>query len=529
MTTELPSASSQHPPISSRRNLRAHAWAVATLGVVLIIGGALLYLFNQNRYLEAQLGAGLGGVLLLGAVLLRPEVVRTALAGRPVKYASNALITSLAFVGILALLNFLGLKYEHEFDLTETGLFTLSEQTINTLANIDQPVQILGFFQSGDPRLKRAREYLERYSHYTPYLSYEFHDPNIEPALAQSVGLTNYGLVFVSGYHSYETAGVDEQSITSGLIRVTRDQPRKIYFLTGHGQPRLDDGGKEGYSAVQQALERENYQLDTLNLSATAGAIPADATALILAGAERALSATETQLLTDWLATGGKLMILIGPLAPVPLEQLLRTYGIEVNNDFVVEDYNHALVTLGPHGLQPQLLAPLVVKYPYHEITRGLNGFQSFYPFARSITLNPPPDFSKNVAAILSTSPGSWAETDVHAAEPEYHEGVDYPGPLHLGVAVEDGTNEARLVVIGNSRFVTNQNASSQMANLDLFMNAVNWLTEEEELISIRPKQPQDRRLYLTPAQVNMTLLTSVIIMPLAVFAVGLAIWWKRR
>ncbi len=529
MTTELPSASSQHPPISSRRNLRSFAWGVATLGMILVVGGVLLYLFKPNRYLEVQLGVGLGAVLLLGAVLMRPEVVRTALAGRPVKYASNALITSVAFIGILALLNSLSLKYEHEFDLTETGLFTLSEQTIKTLQNLDEPVQILGFFQSSDPRLKRARDYLERYSHYTPHLSYEFHDPNIEPALAQSVGLSNYGLVFVSGHRSYETARVDEQSITSGLIRVTREQPKKIYFLTGHGEHRLDDGDKEGYSAVQQALERENYQVDTLNLPAVSEAIPADATTLILAGADRALSASETQLLAGWLATGGKLMILVDPLQPVPLAELLPEYGLAVRNDFVVEDYNHALVTLGPHGLKPQLLAPLVVEYPYHEITRGLNGYQSFYPFARSITLSPPPDFSINVAPILSSSPGSWAETDLQAAEPEYHDGVDYSGPLHLGAAVEDRANKVRLVVIGNAGFITNQNVSPQMANLDLFMNAVNWLTEEEELISIRPKKPQDRRLLLTPAQINLILLTSVIIMPLAVFGVGLGLWWKRR
>ena len=529
MTTELPSTSSHHPSVSSRRNLRLYALSLAILGLVLVVGGTLLYLIDQSKYIEAQLGVGFGAILVLGAVLIRPEVVRTALAGRPVKYASNALITSLAFVGILALVNFLSLKHDYEFDLTETGLFTLSEQTIKVLENIDEPVQILGFFHGGDPRLKRAREYLERYSHHTRYLNYEFHDPNIEPALAQSVGLTNYGLVFVSGHHSYETAGVDEQSITSGLIRVTRDQPKKIYFLTGHGEHRLDDGGKEGYSAVQQALERENYQVAPLNLSTVASAIPADATALILAGAKRALSASEAQLLTDWLTAGGKLMLLVDPVEPVPLAKLLQAYGLVVNDDFVVEDYNHALVTLGPHGLKPQLLAPLVVEYPYHEITRGLNGYQSFYPFARSIALNPPPDLKKNAAPILSSSAGSWAETDLQGSEPEYHQGVDYPGPLHLGVAVEDRANKVRLVVIGNAGFVTNQNVSPQMVNLDLFMNAVNWLTEEDELISIRPQKPLDRRLYLTATQVNMILLTTVIVMPLLVFGVGLGVWWKRR
>jgi len=522
MTTQLPST-------SSGRTVRIYAWLLAILGLVLALGSSLLYLFEHSWAFESQIGFGVGGVLLLGAVLLRPAAVRTALTGRSVKYGSNALIMSLAFLGILALINYLALKYDFEYDLTETGLFTLSDQTVKTLNNIDEPVQIIGFFQTGDPRIKLAQEYLERYSHYTPYLTYEFHDPNIEPALAQSFELGNYGLVFVSGNNRHETPGVDEQSITSGLIRVTHDQPRKVYFITGHGEHQVEDGSEVGYSALKQALERENYEVDTLSLSSSAEAVPADTAALIIAGADLDLSDTETQIVSDWMANGGKLMVLVDPQEPVPLRQLLQEHGITLGNDFVVEDYHNSLVVLGPEGLEPQVLAPLVVHYPYHEITRGLNGFQSFYPFARSITLTPMQDFATNVSPILSTSSGSWAETDEQAAQPEFHDGVDVPGPLHIGVAAENSDNDARLVVIGDAGFVTNQNVSPQMANLDLFLNSVNWLAEEEELISIRPKQPENRQLFLTSAQVNMLLFTSVIFIPLTVFAVGLGVWWKRR
>jgi ABC-type uncharacterized transport system involved in gliding motility auxiliary subunit len=522
MTTEFSST-------SSRRTPRTYAWVIAILGIVLALGSTILYLFEKSWVFESQIGVGLGGLLLLGAVLLRPDSVRAFFTGRSVKYGSNALISSVAFIGILGLINFLSYKYEFEYDLTETGRFTLSQQTIKTLETLDEPVQVVGFFQTGDPRIGRAREYLERYSLYTPYLTYEFHDPNIEPALAQSFDLTNYGLVFVSSHGRHESAGVDEQSITSGLIRVSRDQPRNVYFLAGHGEHRLDDTTEEGYSALKQALERDNYQVSSLNLSSGQGAVPEDATVLIMAGADRELPEVEARVIADWVADGGKLMILIDPQEPVPLAPLLQTFGLFVDDGFVVEDMNNALVTLGPEGLTPQVLAPLVTHYPYHEITNSLKGYQSFYPYARSMTLIPTQDYSKNVAPILSTSPGSWLETDPQAAQPEFDDGVDLRGPLHIGAAAENSQNEARLVVIGDAGFVTNQNASPQMANLDLFLNAVNWLTEEEALISIRPKQPENRQLFLTATQVNMTLLTSVIIIPLAVFTVGLGVWWKRR
>jgi ABC-type uncharacterized transport system involved in gliding motility auxiliary subunit len=521
--------SNQASPTPSTK-IRMSAWLIAIIGLLLLVVSPVIYFVNQTLAWEMQLGFGVGGALLLGAVLLRPDTVRTMLTGRSVKYGSNAVVMCLAFIGILACLNFIALKNNREYDLTESGLFTLSDQTIQVLGNLKQPVQIFGFFRVNDPSLNRARDFLERYSRHTPYLSYEFHDPNIEPGLAESLGLTDYGgLVFVSGDNRYEVTRIDEQGLTSGLIRVTRGQPRTVYFVTGHGEHSIDDSGPEGYGAVKEALENDNYGVSTLDLASLTGGIPADTTALIVAGANRELLDTEAGLVLDWMKQGGKLMILTDPLEPVPLQTLLESYSLSVGNDIVIEDEKHALVTLGPDGLVPQVVAPLIVEYPYHEITGDLNGFQSFYPYARSITITGPSTVGRQISPILTTSKKSWAETDLSTPEPNYTKGVDPQGPFHLGVTVEDYEAKARLVVFGNAGFVTNQNVSPQMANLDLFLNAVNWLTEEDELISIRPSRPANRRVFLTSMQLNLTLFTSLVFIPLAVFGTGLAIWWKRR
>lgn len=517
-----------YPFASFTPRIRSRAWLVAGLGLVLLVGSAVTYFLDEARLVETQIGAGLGGLFVLGAVLLRPDTVYRAVTGRQVKYGSHAVVMSLAFIGILGVINFLSYKNNYEFDLTETGKFTLSEQTIRVLQNLDRPVQIIGFFQAGDSRLGRVQEYLERYSQYSAYLSYEFHDPKIEPGLARRFGVGGYGLVYLSGNNQYQSAGIDEQSLTSGLIRVTRAKERKLYFVTGHGEHNLDDDSAGGYSTLKQALERENYILGRLNL-ANGQAIPPDATALVIAGPGRELSPAEATAISGWVNAGGKLMLMVDPLQPPPLEQLLQTYGLRLGNDFVIEDYNHSLVVLGPDGLTSQVLAPMVVKYPYHEITHNLNGYRTFFPFVRSITLAPEVKGAKSVSAILATSPASWAETDFSTAEHRYTEGVDTPGPVYIGAAAEDTATGARLVVFGNAGFVANQNLSPHVANLDLFMNAVNWLTEEDELISIRPKQPGDHRLYLTAFQMNLTLFTTVIAIPLVVFLTGVGVWWKRR
>lgn len=206
----------KHP--SPFRNL---AWLFALAGALLLITSGIIYIINQGWSIHAQIGGGIGLMLVLSGALLRPDVMRTFLAGRPVKYASHAIVKSVAFLGILILINFLAVAYGGEIDLSETGQFTLSEETIQLLQQLDRPVEVIGFFQHGDPRLRVAQDYLERYCRYTDFLSYEFHNPDLNPKLAKRYGLSNYGLVFLSGDKRYEESTVDEQSITRGLTQVT--------------------------------------------------------------------------------------------------------------------------------------------------------------------------------------------------------------------------------------------------------------------------------------------------------------------
>jgi ABC-type uncharacterized transport system involved in gliding motility auxiliary subunit len=219
----------QVPP-QSGPTYRSYARLMAIAGLVVLVGSGLAFSIHPGR--AFQVGAGLGAVLLLGAILLWSGTIHLVLAGRSVKYGPRATVMSLAFISILGLVNFLSLKYNYEYDLTENGRFSLSKQTIRVLASMREPVQVIGFFRTDDHRLKLAQDYLERYSCYTDQLSYEFHDPGVEPALAQSYKLGRYGLVFVSGVKRYETSTIDEQTITSSLIRVTSKKPgNELVFI----------------------------------------------------------------------------------------------------------------------------------------------------------------------------------------------------------------------------------------------------------------------------------------------------------
>ena len=197
---------------------------IAVLRILAV--SAVLFVVDSNRVFLTQLGFDIGIVLLLLAVLLQPNAIHLALVGRPVRYGSVAVVKSLAFIGIVIFINFISLKSNLEYDLTATGQYTLSDQTIEFLQNLDEPVQVVGFFQAGDHRWRVAQEYLERYGRYTNHLTYALYDPNVESALAKSYELGNYGMIFVSGMNHYQAHAVNEQAITTGLM-----------LVTGHSRP----------------------------------------------------------------------------------------------------------------------------------------------------------------------------------------------------------------------------------------------------------------------------------------------------
>lgn len=230
-----------HPPQRFNLILRSHARLLAITGFIVLLGSTITFLMNPSWTFLIQIGTSAGIVLILFAIILRPNALYFALMGRRVRYASSLTVVCLAFGTILAIVNILSFKHNFEFDLTETGEFTLSEQTITVLENLSEPVQVVGFFGPDDWRWAKTREYLERYSRFNDLITYELHDPNNEASLVQSYGLDNYGLVFLSGVYDYEVSKVDEQAITTGLMCVTTHKsnqecvelvPRKTRYPT---------------------------------------------------------------------------------------------------------------------------------------------------------------------------------------------------------------------------------------------------------------------------------------------------------
>lgn len=505
-----------------------------TLGGMLLIAAAVLRVFASTTIPfwlpEASAAAGLA--LVLSVILLRPRKTMAALTGRWARYGNHRAVVNIAFMCLLVMVNFLASRYHRRWDLTETRRYTLSPETVQILRSLRAPVRVTGFFAPGDSRTVEVEGLLKAYADHSHLFTYEVIDPEQHPGEAKRLGVTTYGtLVFQYEDARIQTFGLDEEDLTGALLRVTRPEPQTIYFTTGHGERSPESPEPTQYGTMSQWLARDNYRIALLNLATLTGSIPTDAAAIIAADPKALFAEAEVRLLSQWLDNGGRLMILTEPM-PKPnetdsmraFEEMLREWGVAIRSDLVLDPAS---------SFFGDPTTPVVSRYRFSSITKGLAGLTTFFPTARSIQVEDPAPEDIELTPLIESSRSSWGETDLENPQVRFDEGQDTPGPLVLAVAGEDRERVARLVLFGDADFVSNEilnSVSGAFGNGELFRNAVNWLTEEDALLAIGPRPPDIRVMPpLTSVQRTAILYTTTILLPLAVLIVGGIIWWGRR
>jgi ABC-type uncharacterized transport system involved in gliding motility auxiliary subunit len=511
-------------------NPRWHRYAPLGLyisGLAAIVSAGLYIVFHTfNLALEISLGFIIIGMAIF--ILLDPEKARVAITGRQARYGSNAFVLSVAVFGILVVINYLVYKNPYRWDLTQDKTHTLAVETINTLKTLSQPVKVEAFFTTNLPT-DTAKTLLDSYKYNGQgKFDYTFIDPNSNPAAATAANITQDGTVVLTmGTHKEVVTTVDEQDLTSALLRLINPGEKDIYFLIGDGEfDTTATSGNEAYSLIDTTLKNKNYTVNTLNLVSTPK-IPDKTLAIIIAGPQKPLSANEVTLLKGYLDKGGSVIYFaespfvtntIGVKDPLA-DYLATSWGIKLGVDVVIDP-----------NVNPKYVA-VESTYGNHAITNKLNNAVSIYPTARSIEVGTVPS-TVTQTILVQTAANAWGETDytsVQAQTESPDPSKDNMGPVTLAMAATDSTTNARLVVVGDAEFASDQ-FFSQYANGDFAANAVDWAAQQESQISLTPKQTTSRFMAPPEAYVmNLILLGAVFVLPGAIIVAGILTWVQRR
>jgi ABC-type uncharacterized transport system involved in gliding motility auxiliary subunit len=531
-----------------------------SVGVVGLLGALILWLFVDPSSLRGTASAtgflvargvlvlGSAALLVSGLALNRRELL-DVLRGRGTRYGAGAGVITLLALGIVVLANALSASHNVRWDFTENRRNTLSPQTIQVLRTLKAPIEAIAFFRTDTPGKRTAEDLLGQYASYSGgKFTWHLEDTDKAPGLAREYGVESYGTVVIKGgtgdqVRTEKVLDAEEEKLTNTLLKVTRAGKRVVYVLKGHGEREITNTDRPGLSQARDQMQKANYEVKELVL-ARDPSIPDEASVVIVAGPRTDLFPQETEALDAYIARGGKALFMASPFQAEGLRKYLEKYGIVLDDDVVIELSPMSQV----FGTGP--FVPIVSEYDQHPITKDLAGMMTLFPLTRSVEAAATPPKGTTIQPLAKTSARSWGETDKsvfskfskgEAIKPDPGEKI---GPLAVALVatVDTGTKpeakpagvepkqpvKARLVVVGTADFASNQFLGAQ-ANKDFFLNIVSWLADEDDLLSVRPKDNKQNPIMLTSAQSRLVFWLPVAVLPGAVLLCGLMATARRR
>jgi len=452
------------------------------------------------------------------------------LSARQTKYAAYAALYVLVILAIVSVANVLANRYNKSYDSTANKRYSLSDQTAKIVKGMKQDAAITYYDrQSG---FQSAKDVLERYSTLSPRIRVEYIDVEKRPQEARAAGVTKLGTSFVQiGAKKEEAKSVTETEITGAIIRDLKTTTRTVCFVSGSGEHQVDDTQRNGYSRLKDILAKDQYTSKSISLLEKAE-IPADCTVVVIGGPQSEYVQPAVDAIKKYVEQGGRAMILLDaplkfgrPTADnTALTDLLQSWGVSMDKDLLLD-----MSPVGQlMGLGPEIA--LVSTYDTHPIVDEMKGTATGFPLSRSLTVKNTD--KTTVQKLFESSATSLATTKLDSPNVNPSDPNNKKGPLTIGAAGSYNTgkenSEGRFVVVGSSSWPANSFINFN-GNGDLVLNALNWLSSDEDLISIRPKEQENRNVTLTRAQFNWVRLSSQFLLPGALLLAGVSVWWRRR
>ncbi|MFT5682633.1 MAG: ABC-type uncharacterized transport system involved in gliding motility auxiliary subunit [Myxococcota bacterium] len=555
-----PRERSDGPPIWSA--------ALAMLGGILVLGFLIYALYiGDLKALEPPWIAGgvLGASMVGGWLYVARDSLRRLSASQGARYSSVAIGMTVMALGIAVALNVVANRYDERIDLTEGGLFTLSDQTISIVEGLEQDVSILAFFGSGSGEEVQFQTLIEGYEQHTSHLKVEYYDPIRSPLLAEEHSITTqWGTVVLKAGDSSQRleSSFDEEALTNALVRLTAGKQHTICFAEGHGElDPADSYDGAGLGVAVSKLEGQNYAHRTVTLFRENG-VPEDCEVLVAADPQYDWMPAEQELLAAYVAGGGHFLLMLEPGHADGLAADMARYGITVGNDLVLEMGESAQFFGG--DVSYVLLTP--DSFDFHPITEDIQGF-TMHRIARSASKGAELE-GINVQELAKTTDQSWAKLNLESiTDITPDPAVDRMGPISLMVVAEitdpavitvrgptpeappipigegieqpaptpeapiiavDRAAGGRVMVIGDVDFATNA-LLDQGNNMDLVLNTLAWMVGEEDQISIRRNEASESSITMSLGQGILVWLLCLLLAPGLALTGALVTWRTRR
>ncbi len=467
-------------------------------------------------------------------------------------------IQNIAFVALfltaVGLAAWLSTRYVYEADWTAGSRNTLSEASRKLLATLSEPVQITAYVREEEGLRKAINDLVARYRREKPDIALSFVNPDTAPERVREFGIRSDGELLIEYRGRKERLqALSEQAMTNILQRLARNKERWIAFLEGHGERAAHGQANHDLGTFVQEMEQRGFTVQSLNLAKTP-AIPANVSALAIAGPQVKLLPGEVELIRGYLERGGNLLWLGDPGELYGLEPIADMLGVKFLSGVIVDPNTQTI------GIQDPAMV-LVAEYREAQaITRNFNTVTVF-PWTAGLSVNAPAGWTAE--SFLTTLPKTWLETGNLDGPIRLDPNTDdRAGPLDIGVALTRdvpektagpeggvvrtaGTNDAagtekkeadkkqpprqqRVAVIGDGDFLSNSYLGNG-GNLELGLNIMNWLSHDDQFIDVPAKTAPDLQLNLSRAAYAVIGLGFLFVLPAVLLGAGLTIWLKRR
>lgn len=438
--------------------------------------------------------------------------------------ALRAAVAVGALVGLCGLSIYAAQRYAIQSDWTAAGRNTLSAETAELLDKLQGDLKVTAFVAPDSPLRRQVAELLTRYRQRKPDIQLEFRVPAENPQQAREAGVAQEGeLVLEYLGQRRVVAGPSERAMSNGIYSLLRSQERWLVFVTGHGERDPTGQANHDLGLFGQQAEAKGFRLHRLNLAVSAS-VPDNTAALVIAGPQVDFLPGEIAVIQDFLARGGNLLWLLDPGPWHGLEAVAASLGLSVLEGAILDPTTERMNLDNP-------TMSLAAGYGKHPALQDF-ALISVFPHAAALEMLAVNGWVST--PLVLTAANTWVETGALQGDVGYDQDRERRGPLTLAVALErsfkgtsDNITRQRAVIVGDGDFLSNA-ALGNGGNLELGLRALNWLAEDDLLLSLTPDTARDTRLNLSETQLAIIGFGFMLVLPALLAAIGFTVALKR-